>query len=379
MVGSGPLTSNADRRIMNSIDVFVINYFSAADTAQTIRHLGQSLVWKFWVLDNSQSDHEWQELQNHLKPLNSFNIELERAPTNLGFGKACNVLFQRSQAPFCLLLNPDARLDSVSLQTLHSQLESNPRRAALAPMMRWLENENWWIANMPKQTWQQNFYLTFIGIHPKLFRFIWQRYYQVQITLRHTSDFVEQDFLSGAILLIRRSAAIDVASAPNHLFDERYFMFFEDTDLSMRLRKGGYHLGIAPQALGSHCYRHAEHKNSLLNTSQKIFAMQWHPKVLSWAFSWLSSIKCPLWLSMNQTKVIRSLAELVAELGEQKLIAWSPSPYRIPAIWRELEAFTESGFSKTAWDTLASGRYYAIAIDSNQANPRLTLIAFDKP
>ena len=69
MVGSGPLTSNADRRIMNSIDVFVINYFSAADTAQTIRHLGQSLAWKFWVLDNSQSDHEWQELQNHLKPL----------------------------------------------------------------------------------------------------------------------------------------------------------------------------------------------------------------------------------------------------------------------------------------------------------------------
>ena len=47
-------------------------------------------------------------------------------------------------------------------------------------------------------------------------------------------------FMTGAVLLLRRSAVL----AAGGLFDPRYFMFFEDSDLSQRLRRAGWRLAV---------------------------------------------------------------------------------------------------------------------------------------
>lgn len=55
------------------------------------------------------------------------------------------------------------------------------------------------------------------------------------------------DSLTGASLLLRVAALLDVG-----LFDERYFFYLEDTDLSLRLTKQGWLLDVAPESRVRH-------------------------------------------------------------------------------------------------------------------------------
>jgi GT2 family glycosyltransferase len=55
------------------------------------------------------------------------------------------------------------------------------------------------------------------------------------------------DFLTAASMLVRRKALEDVG-----LMDDRFFLYYEDADLCFRLRKNGWGLGVAPQAIVLH-------------------------------------------------------------------------------------------------------------------------------
>jgi GT2 family glycosyltransferase len=55
------------------------------------------------------------------------------------------------------------------------------------------------------------------------------------------------DFLTAASVLLRREALETCG-----LFDEEFFMYWEDADLSYRLRRGGWRLGVAAASLVPH-------------------------------------------------------------------------------------------------------------------------------
>jgi GT2 family glycosyltransferase len=63
----------------------------------------------------------------------------------------------------------------------------------------------------------------------------------------------EVAFLSGACLAIARTRFLDVGG-----FAERYFMYQEDVDLSLRLRLAGGRLGVEPAAVVDHDYEFAK-------------------------------------------------------------------------------------------------------------------------
>jgi GT2 family glycosyltransferase len=63
----------------------------------------------------------------------------------------------------------------------------------------------------------------------------------------------EVGFASGAALAVRRTAWDSVGG-----FDERYFMYGEDLDLALRLRLGGYGVGVVPAARVEHDYEFAK-------------------------------------------------------------------------------------------------------------------------
>ena len=207
---------------MKHIDIFIVNFFSAADTARTIAYLGANPLWNFWVIDNSNEPIAWSALQDAIAAT-AVPVQLIKAPDNMGFGNACNALYRQTSGAYCLLLNPDARIDAPALQTLYKQLEAQTEYAALAPMMRWIEAENWWIPTVPPQTALQQIYQSMIALHPWLLKTAWQRYYRKQCELLTQRDIVKQSFLSGAILLLRRSAIEQVNAHTLQLFDPNYF------------------------------------------------------------------------------------------------------------------------------------------------------------
>ena len=362
---------------MKHIDIFIVNFFSAADTARTIANLGANPLWNFWVIDNSNEPIAWSALQDAIAAT-AVPVQLIKAPDNMGFGNACNALYRQTSGAYCLLLNPDARIDAPALQTLYKQLEAQTEYAALAPMMRWIEAENWWIPTVPPQTALQQIYQSMIALHPWLLKTAWQRYYRKQCELLTHMDIVKQSFLSGAILLLRRSAIEQVNAHTLQLFDPNYFMFFEDADLCRRVRQKGYLLGIAPQVHGSHLYQHSANKLQLMQDSFERYEAchepRWLRRIKSW---WLRKIQS--YQQCLQPKPLdtglSSLNLLNAALDQRSLIAWSPAPNRIPAIWRNYSLLSAHGLSSEAWGHLSPGHYYGVARD---LQGQLSWIEFDR-
>lgn len=84
-------------------------------------------------------------------------------------------------------------------------------------------------------------------------------------------------WLTAASLLISVPALQDVG-----LFDERYFMYWEDADLSMRMRRAGYRLVVAPDALVAHVAGTSSHDMAVRRyqwhlASQRLWLRKHHP------------------------------------------------------------------------------------------------------
>jgi hypothetical protein len=147
---------------------------------------------------------------------------------NAGFAKANNIGFRASSGRFILFLNTDTIVPPESLAELLAAFKRRPEAGAVGPA---LVRED------------SSFQVSFgghIGFFAELRqKIILNPYYK--IALRHSRKVRSVGWLSGACLLARR----DVVGAAG-LFDETFFIYFEDIDLCRRMRDLGFELLYDP-------------------------------------------------------------------------------------------------------------------------------------
>ena len=367
-----------------AIDILIVNYFSAKDVVRAIETLGCDPQWTYWVIDNSADDTEWGQLQQamqHSVLVNpQLSVHLERSGENLGFGRACNALFAKGHASYCLLLNPDARITTPALKHLLAQAQKRSDLGALAPVMYSNEECAWVIPKMLAQSAGQFFYEALMRTHQTVYQWLWRHYYQSEQRQLEQTGLLMQRYLSGAIVLLQRAAIMQASRDFQGIFDPRYFMFFEDADLSRRLVQEKFNLAIDREVKAVHQYQHHASKNALMQTSHTQYAKRYFPW-LSWLRRyWTSLDASPQWLETlyAQEPQAHSLEQLNAILGQRQLIAWSPSPLVIPALWRSPLKHQLPSFSQTSWDGLAPGHYYGVACQPNLPNDQLSWLRFTR-
>ena len=241
------------------ISVILVNYHTARHTLDAVASVdAQQAIDKpeIIVVDNSVSDAESAFLSAHL-PGTATCI---RNPENTGFASACNLAFAQSSGEFVLLLNPDARLLPGALSKLADSLTNHPDAGAVGPRVYWDDGRRFL---MPPSTYPSlsGFYreaisraIPRLSAHPS-FHF---RKKALQTWTCTTAMPVEA--LSGGHVLIRREAIQRCGG----LFDPRFFMYWEDTDLVYRLKKYGYQLYLEPGAECLHYYEHSHAKDRLI-------------------------------------------------------------------------------------------------------------------
>jgi hypothetical protein len=151
---------------------------------------------------------------------------------NLGFAGACNVGAAASRAPLLLFLNPDATPQPDCLDRLRAAATSQPGWAAWQALV-----------TLPGDAGinTSGGVVHFLGIS-------WAG--QCGEPLESAPSVpTEVAFASGAALVVRREGWDRLGG-----FDERYFMYCEDVDLSLRLRLTGAGVGVVPGARVEHDY-----------------------------------------------------------------------------------------------------------------------------
>ncbi len=203
------------------ISVLIINY----NTAQMVNRAVESILKqtgvevKVLVLDNNSQDNSVEVLQSFAN-----DIELVINKENVGFGKGVNTLFQQVTTPYIYLLNPDAWLkETNTLARLVDYMENNPQYGIVTTA---LEDEQGQKAFNPHGC-------TYIG----------ERY------IKHPLPELPGDisWVLGASLALPS----DVFRQING-FDEDYFVYCEDIDLSIRVRKAGYPIAYLPDLVATH-------------------------------------------------------------------------------------------------------------------------------
>ncbi len=153
---------------------------------------------------------------------------------NLGYPKANNIGFRQSRGEFCLFLNTDTVVPEKGLAALLSGIRERPEAGAIGPAL--VQESGRFQVSFGRKV---NF---FSEILQKL---ILNPFHK--IALRLSPKAREVGWLSGACLLVRR-ATLEAAG----LFDEDFFLYFEDIDLCRRIRKCGFKLIFYPAVQVAH-------------------------------------------------------------------------------------------------------------------------------
>lgn len=343
------------------VDICIVNYRGAHDTLQALARLTTWRKGAVWVVDNSAHEPEMQAQSATLTQACACpGLQLLQAGGNLGFGQGCNLAFERSSAEYFLLLNPDARIATADIELLAQSLHAMPGWGAVSPTIYWNEQHSFVLPLADPQTPGHTLGLALRSHAPALARFLAQRAVQRCQQQMASDRAFEVPCLAGAVMLVRRSAVM----AAGGLFDPAYFMFFEDADLSRRLRRAGFKLALVPQCTAVHEYRHKAYKAALMAPSQQHYFRTHFPHFYRWsrALERVAAISRPVvqhtWFDVLPGP-IQSAQEFTHRTDGAGVLAWSPSLSMVPALTRPW-GFGAHPLDAQEWALLEPGAYVAL-------------------
>jgi len=339
-----------------SIDIIIVNYNSANDTLTSVKSLTPWTHGQIILVDNSEDDAEVERLSQALSSAPS--VQLLVAPKNLGFGRGCNLAFAQSTADFVFLLNPDAIIDEVNILCLVNALQQNQSYGAVSPLIYWDRSRRFLLPTAIPPTPSMSLTLALASRFKRVGKW-WSQHYLKKMRAAMASKILfKTPFLIGSVMLLRRSAVI----AAGGLFDEDYFMFFEDSDLSLRLRRASFQLGVVPTAEAVHEYRQKDFKVPLMDESRHLYFKKNYPRFyrVTHGLAGLARIGSTItWEDWGNALAseVHSHDELQRLLGNHlRLVALSPSAMMIPALFRPLDTGAVA-LSEEDWNQLEPGRY----------------------
>lgn len=252
---------------MQSVTAILVNYRGAADivlAAQSVR--ADAPAAAIVVVDNSECPVQAAQLRAQLPP----GAELLVAPSNLGFGAACNWGAAHLPADGYLLVNPDVRLLPGCVDRLVHAMARNPDIGGIAPSQFLDEAQTWrfspaWLP-CAVGVWARERAMRAVSAQGRVARAVRAESFRLWAA-GDTTLPLRQRALSGAALLVRQRC-LDPAFG---LFDPRYFMYYEDSDLCVRLRRRGWHLAVLPGAKALHLWQMGGHKHDLMMQAEPIF------------------------------------------------------------------------------------------------------------
>lgn len=239
---------------MKKISIVIINYNGGDDTLECLESLSkvkqEGFDLSILIIDNAssevfkmdksplESDQPWAEKFK-------INVEIIRTEENLGFSGGNNLGIKKAiveGADYVLLLNNDTRVDPHFLKNMVKGFERHQNVGIVVPKIyfekgyefhkkRYKENEKgkviWYAGG--KMDWR-NVY----GYHKGVDKVDNGEFDNDEIT----------EYATGCCMLVKKEVFEKIG-----YLDNRYFLYYEDNDFSMRAKKASFFLYFIPSAI----------------------------------------------------------------------------------------------------------------------------------
>lgn len=214
--------------MQKKVYIIVLNWNGKNDTIGCLNSLKEINYnnYKIAVIDNGSVDDSVFEIKKQFP-----EVEIIENKINLGFAGGNNIGIKyamKNQADYILLINNDTITDSNFLIKLVEVGESDKGIGILGPkILFWSEPSRIWFAG-GKVNWLKN-KGTHIGLD--------------EIDKGQRDKKGEVDYLTGCCLLIKRKVIEKIG-----ILAGDYFLYYEDTDFSLRTKNSGYKCFYVPES-----------------------------------------------------------------------------------------------------------------------------------
>jgi hypothetical protein len=285
---------------------------------ETVPAACEGLDWHATVVDNASEDGS-ADLVRERFPWAS----LVRNERRLGFGANHNQVIiptvRDGSARYVLILNEDTELQPRAVRALVRFCDEDPAVGAVGPVM-----------SGPDGAIEQTL-LRFPTPGRQLLR-------ALRLVRSDATDSGESAWLNAACVLVRSEALRAVGP-----LDERFFIFFEDTDLGLRLQRAGWSAAVCPAARIVHHGHQTVTRPSGAGVmelqflrSRYLYFERHHGKPAALFVAWLirgefaiRAAKASLRAAIGRQRAARAKASVLMKLARYD--PQTPLPHELPA------------------------------------------------
>jgi len=226
------------------ISIIILNYKKKRlikNVVQWLKEADLQIAHEIIVVDNNSQD----DSEDFLKQYHP-EIKYIQTGKNLGMGGGNNIGIREAQGDYVLIMNPDIFVLSQAIEKLYNYIKENKQVGLVAPQLLNPDRTIQYTCYRWHKIFTPLYRRTFLGrtVFGKkdLAKFL--------MTDWEHNETREVDWIQGSCWLVRREVFEKLGA-----FDERYFMYFEDTDFCRRLWENNFKVVYLPEAKMIHLHR----------------------------------------------------------------------------------------------------------------------------
>ncbi|WP_035668005.1 glycosyltransferase family 2 protein [Flavobacterium sp. 83] len=218
-----------------TVSIIIVNYNTKdllVDCIHSIYEKTADIVFEILVVDNDSHDGSETLIRNTFP-----EISFIQSGANIGFGRANNLGIQKAKGDYIFLLNSDTILLNNAIAILCDYLDKNTAVGVCGANLYDANQQptDSFCQLMPGLSTDADVLLG--GAISKI------RYGKNSIFNHSDQNLILNGYITGADMMIRKKVLDEVG-----LFDPDFFMYFEETELTLRIKKQGYAVASVPEA-----------------------------------------------------------------------------------------------------------------------------------
>lgn len=225
------------------VSIVIVFYKGKENLKRCLQSIKSNVSYEIILVNNSKLPlSEIKTIATKVK-----NITYIDSPHNVGYGAGNNLGAKKAKGEYLFILNPDTEIQEETVETLLKFLEENKKAAIIAPNL--IDEKGKVFSQLgsreltPLRGVVALSFINKILPNNKISKHYWLKDLPMD-------ELREVDVVPGSAFLIRKNVFEKVG-----MFDENFFLFFEESDLGKRIKKAGYKLFITPQAEVKHFWK----------------------------------------------------------------------------------------------------------------------------
>lgn len=227
---------------MPKVFISIVHYNNTTATINCLESLGKTVIQGFelgiLVIDNGSKENF--ELKKK-----SDNTTIIRSDKNLGFSGGQNKGIQcaiDAGAEYVVVLNNDTVVDKDFIIELLRVCNTQKDISVVCPKIYYapgseFHKDRYKKEHLGKVIW-------YAGARIDLENVVGVHFGVDAVDMGQFDETKETDIATGCCMMVKREVFEKIGK-----FDERYFMYYEDADFSLRVKKAGYRIFFAPKAV----------------------------------------------------------------------------------------------------------------------------------